>query len=147
MAFVFLRRRHSLAALTPMVLLPLATLLVPLLSQPGATLHQLLHQSVYADEGFITPTWHLDPGVGAFIRLSVALLAVPAAVLVARHLPRDRAAAADRVVWTLALLFGLRVFEPELVPSSWRRHSRSSPSAPHGGPGGAWPALRPSPCG
>ena len=116
MALVFLRRRQLLTAFFPMVVLPLAVLLVPLTTQPGATVRQLLHQKVYDAQGYITPTWHLDPGVGAFIRLAVALLAIPAAFVVARHLPKDRQAAANLVVWTLAALFSLRVFEPELFP-------------------------------
>ncbi len=116
MALVFLRRRQWLTAIVPMVILPLAALLVPLASQPGTTVHQILHQKVYNAQGYITPTWDLDPGVGAFIRLAVALLAIPAALVVARHLPKDRQAAANLVVWTLAALFCLRVFEPELFP-------------------------------
>ena len=80
------------------------------------TLLQIFHQKVYDDFGFISPTWHLDPGVGAIIRAVVALTAIPAALIVARTLPGDRQGAANLVVWALAALFALRVLEPELVP-------------------------------
>ena len=67
------------------------------------TLRQLLHQQVFFDMGFISPTWYLDPGVGAFIRVVVALAAIPAAFVLARLLPEDKKASADIVLWTLAL--------------------------------------------
>jgi len=66
--------------------------------------------------GYISPTWHLDPGEGAFIRVLVALASIPVALVLARILPADRKAAAHLVVWVVAALFALRVFEPELVP-------------------------------
>jgi hypothetical protein len=121
LALVLLRRRNLerrgwLEAIVPMVVVPLVFLLVPLASQPTATLRQLIHQKVYDISGYITPTWNLDPGVAAFVRALVALAAIPAALLVARSLRRHDRDPANLVVWTLGLLFGLRVIEPELVP-------------------------------
>ena len=77
---------------------------------------QLLHQKVYDVFGYISPTWNLDPGVAAYIRSAVALAAIPAAIVLARFLPRSRRQGAALVVWTVAMLFALRVFEPELFP-------------------------------
>lgn len=115
-ALLLIKRRHWLAAIVPMLVVPLVLLVVPLVNEPTATLHQLLHQQVYFDNGFISPSWYLDPGVGAFIRILVALSAIPAALVLARFLPNGRQPAATMVLWTLALLFALRVAEPELVP-------------------------------
>ena len=103
-------------AIVPMILLPLLVLAVPLATEASATVRQLIHQKVYDIAGFITPTWNLDPGVAAFIRALVALAAIPAVFLVVRSLRRADIDLANVVVWTLGLLFGLRVFEPELVP-------------------------------
>ena len=114
MALVLLKRRQWLGAIVPMVLVPLSVMLVPLISAPTTTLHQLFHQQVYDVLGNITPVWSLDPGAASLVRGLIALAAIPAAVLVARKLPEDRRAAAGLVVWTLALLFALRAFEPEL---------------------------------
>lgn len=110
------RQRRWPLALLPMVGVPLAVLAVPLVADPSATIGSIVHQKVYQDLGFISPTWNLDPGVGAFIRVAVALVAVPAAVVVWRRLPDDRGSRADLLVWSLGVLFALRVFEPELVP-------------------------------
>jgi hypothetical protein len=115
-ALVLLKRRQWLGAIVPMIAVPLSVMIVPLVSEPRATWSQLVHQKVYDDFGFISPTWHLDPGVGAVIRGLVALVAIPAALLLVRTLPDDRRSAANFVIWILALLFALRVFEPELVP-------------------------------
>jgi hypothetical protein len=115
-ALVFLKRRQWAAAVVPMVLVPLSVLLIPLVSEPSATIRQLLHQRVYEDMGYTSPTWHLDPGEGALIRVLVALVSIPVALVLARILPPDRKAAAHLVIWVVALLFALRVFEPELVP-------------------------------
>jgi hypothetical protein len=114
-ALIFLSRRKWLSAIWPMILVPLTFLVVPLIAEPSETVRQLIHQRVFDDSGYITPTWNLDPGVGAFIRALVVLLAVPAAIIVARHLPRSRRTGANLVVWTLGALFALRVFEPQLV--------------------------------
>jgi hypothetical protein len=54
--------------------------------------------------------------VAAYIRSAVALLAIPAALLLARFLPASRRQGAALVVWTVAVLFAFRVFEPELFP-------------------------------
>ena len=115
-ALLLLKRRRWLGAIIPMVIVPVSVLIVPLASEPLQTLRQLVHQQVFFDLGFISPSWYLDPGVGAFIRVLVALAAIPAAFVLARVLPQDRHAAANLVLWTLALLFALRVCEPELVP-------------------------------
>ena len=115
-AFVFLKRRQWVPAIIPMIAVPLSVLLIPLISEPSATLQQLLHQKVFDDFGYISPTWNLDPGVGAFIRVLVALVSIPAALVLARILPANRRDAANLVVWILAVLFACRVFEPELVP-------------------------------
>jgi hypothetical protein len=115
-ALVLLKRRQWIQAVVPMVIAPLIVLVVPLSTDASSTLRQLLHQQVFFDMGFISPTWYLDPGVGAFIRVVVALAAIPAAFVLARVLPKDRQASANIVLWTLALLFALRVCEPELVP-------------------------------
>ncbi len=80
------------------------------------TVQQLLHQKVYDVFGYIGPTWKLDPGVAAYIRAGIALAAVPAAFILARFLPESRRAGAALVVWSLAMLFALRVLEPELFP-------------------------------
>lgn len=112
---VLLKRRQWLGAVVPMVLVPLGVMLVPLISAPTATVSQLLHQKVFDVMGNITPIWNLDPGVGAFIRLLIALAAIPGAVVVARMLPKNRRVRANLIVWTLALLFALRAFEPELA--------------------------------
>ncbi len=114
-ALIFLSRRKWLTAIWPMILVPLVFLVVPFIAEPSETVRQLIHQKVYDVSGYITPTWKLDPGVGAFIRALVVLLAIPAAIIVARHLPRSRRTAANLVVWTLAALLALRVFEPQLV--------------------------------
>jgi hypothetical protein len=115
-ALVLLRRRQWLGAIVRMIVVPLSVMVVPLVSEPKATILQIIHQKVYDDFGYISPTWHLDPGVGAIIRAVVALIAVPAALVVARALPGDRQSAANLVVWAVAVLFALRVLEPELVP-------------------------------
>jgi hypothetical protein len=115
-ALVLMKRRQWIAAIIPMLVVPLIFLAVPLATEASATIHQLIHQQVFFDMGFISPTWYLDPGVGAFIRILVALAAIPAAFVLARFLPEDRKTAANMVLWTLALLFALRVAEPELVP-------------------------------
>ena len=115
-AFIFLKRRQWLTALGPIVAVPLAFLIVPVVADPSVTLHQLLHQQVYDVFGYISPTWNLDPGVAAYIRSAVALVAIPAAIVLARFLPSSRRQGAALVVWTVAMLFALRVFEPELFP-------------------------------
>jgi hypothetical protein len=115
-AFVLIKRRQWLTALIPMVLLPLVFLVVPLVTAPSATVHQIIHQKVFYDLGFISPTWNLDPGVGAFIRLLIALAAVPAALVLRKLLPESKIPAGNSVLWVLGLLFMLRAAEPELVP-------------------------------
>ncbi|MGA8724874.1 MAG: hypothetical protein WB565_07515 [Acidimicrobiales bacterium] len=115
-AFALLGRRRMLSTLVPMIIVPLAFLVVPLASEPAVTLRQLLHQQVYDVFGYISPTWNLDPGVAAYVRAAVALAAIPAAVVLVRFLPRSRRGGAALVLWTLAALFTLRVFEPELFP-------------------------------
>jgi hypothetical protein len=113
-ALVLLKRRQWLVALVPMILLPLSVMIVPLVSAPTETVSQVFHQKVFDVFGNITPLWNLDPGVAALVRGLIALAAVPAAVVVARVIPEDRRAAANLIVWVLALLFALRAFEPEL---------------------------------
>jgi hypothetical protein len=113
---VLLKRRGWLGAIVPMVLIPLAFLIVPLIGDFSATVHQLVHQTVYDDLGYISPTWNLDPGVGAFVRGLIVLAAVPAALVLRRSLPASPETTANMVIWTVAVLFSLRVFEPELVP-------------------------------
>jgi hypothetical protein len=113
-ALVLLKRRQWLGAVVPMVLIPLSVMIVPLISAPTATVSQLVHQKVFDVLGNITPLWNLDPGVAASVRGIIALAAIPAAVVLARFLPEDRRAAANLIVWILALLFALRAFEPEL---------------------------------
>ncbi len=97
---------------------------LPLLTRP-ATLPQLLHQKVYDIFGYVSPTWNFDPGVAAYIRLVVALAALPAALLLARYLPASHRQGAEIVVWAVAVLFALRVCEPELFPYFM------SPAPPH----------------
>jgi hypothetical protein len=115
-SFVFLKRREWLTALVPMILVPLAFLAVPLLTEPSVTVRQLLHQRVYDVFGYISPTWNLNPGVAAYVRAGVAIAAIPVAVVLARFLPKSRRQGAALVIWTIALLFSFRVFEPELFP-------------------------------
>jgi hypothetical protein len=115
-ALVLLRRRQWLGAVVRMVVVPLSVMVVPLASEPKSTLLQIFHQKVYDDFGYISPTWHLDPGVGTVIRGVVALIAIPVALIVVRILPGDRQGAANLLVWVLAGLLALRVLEPELVP-------------------------------
>ena len=115
-AFIFLKRRQWLTALGPIVAVPLAFLIVPVVADPSVTLKQLFHQQVYDVFGYISPTWNLDPGVAAYIRSTVALVAIPAAIVLARYLPASRRQGAALVVWTVAMLFALRAFEPELFP-------------------------------
>ncbi len=115
-ALVFLKKRQWLRAIVPMVAVPLAFLVVPLISEPTVTLSQLIHQKVYYDHGYISPTWNLDPGAGSYIRSLVALAAIPAALVLAHYLPTSRRDAANLVIWVVAALFALRVFEPQLVP-------------------------------
>lgn len=115
-AFIFLKRRQWLTALGPILAVPVFFLLVPVITDPGVTVPQLLHQRVYDVFGYISPTWRLDPGVAAYIRSAVALAAIPAAIVLARLLPSSRRLGAALVVWTVAMLFALRVFEPELFP-------------------------------
>ncbi len=115
-AFIFLKRKNWLTALVPIVAVPLAFLIVPVLAEPSVTVGQLLHQKVYDVFGYIGPTWKLDPGVAAYIRSGTALAAVPAAFILARFLPESRRAGAALVVWSVAMLFALRVLEPELFP-------------------------------
>jgi hypothetical protein len=116
LALALLVRRPWARILVPLVGLPLLFLLVPLVTEPTATLSQLFHQRVFDDAGYISPSWRFDPGVAAFLRAAVALVAVPVGIVVARHLPRDVPRATNVVVWTVAVLFSLRVVEPELVP-------------------------------
>jgi hypothetical protein len=115
-AFIFLTRRQWRTALGPIIAVPLAFLIVPLVAEPSVTLAQLLHQKVYDVFGYIGPTWNLDPGVAAYFRSGVAIAAIPAAIILARFLPRSRRRGAALVVWTIAVLFALRVLEPELFP-------------------------------
>jgi hypothetical protein len=115
-AFIFLKRRQWLSALGPIIAVPLAFLVVPGVADPSVTVPQLLHQKVYDVFGYISPTWNLDPGVAAYIRSAVALAAIPAAIVLARFLPKSRRQGAAIVVWTVAMLFALRVAEPELFP-------------------------------
>jgi hypothetical protein len=120
-ALVLLRRRQLekkqwVTTIAPMIVLPLCFLIIPLATEPSATVHQLFHQRVYDIAGYITPTWNLDPGIAAFIRAVVALAAIPAALFLARTMRRLDSDPANVVVWILALLFALRVFEPELIP-------------------------------
>jgi hypothetical protein len=115
-AFIFLKRRQWLTALGPILAVPLAFLIVPVIADPSVTVPQLLHQKVYDVFGYIGPTWNLDPGVAAYIRGAVALAAIPAAIVLARFLPRSHRQGAALVIWTVAMLFALRVFEPELFP-------------------------------
>ncbi len=116
LALVLLKRRQWLTAIVPMVVLPLVVLAVPLAVDPMTTLHQLLHQHVYADYGYITPTWRLDPGAGGPVRALEVLASVLAAIWIGRDRHRTRVGLASVVLWTLAVLFALRVFEAELVP-------------------------------
>jgi hypothetical protein len=116
MALIFVARRQWLRTILPMIGIPLAVLIVPLIGAGSTTVRQLVHQKVYDSFGYITPTWNFDPGVASLIRGLVALAAVPAAIVVARTLPESRRAAANLVLWTLGVLFTLRVAEPELVP-------------------------------
>ena len=67
-AFIFLKRRQWLTSLGPIVAVPLAFLIVPVIADPSVTVPQLLHQKVYDVFGYISPTWNLDPGVAAYIR-------------------------------------------------------------------------------
>ena len=83
-AFIFLKRRQWLTALGPIVAVPLAFLIVPVVADPSVTVPQLLHQKVYDVFGYISPTWNLDPGVAAYIRSAVALAAIPAAIVLGR---------------------------------------------------------------
>ena len=83
-ALVLLKRRQWLGAIVRMIVVPLSVMVVPLAIEPKSTLLQIFHQKVYDDFGFISPTWHLDPGVGSIIRGVVALAAIPAALIVAR---------------------------------------------------------------
>ena len=115
-AFIYLKPKQWVTALIPMVLVPLAFLVVPLATEPALTVRQLLHQQVYDVFGYISPTWNLDPGVAAYVRAGVAIATIPAAIVLARFLPPSRRQGAGLVVWTLALLFAFRVFEPELFP-------------------------------
>jgi hypothetical protein len=116
LVLVLLPRRTWLATVARMVSIPLLVLIVPLVADPSVTIHQLLHQQVYFDSGYITPTWHLSPGAGAAVRLVVAVVSIPAALVLYRFLPEDRRRTGNLVLWTLGLLLALRVFEPELVP-------------------------------
>jgi hypothetical protein len=115
-ALVLLKRRAWLGAVVPMVLVPAAFLVVPLVADFSGTAHQLVHQGVYDDLGYISPTWRLDPGVGAFVRGLIVLAAVPAALVLRRVLPRSPQDAANLIIWVVGILFTLRVLEPELVP-------------------------------
>ncbi|MGD0313900.1 MAG: hypothetical protein ABSC90_15720 [Acidimicrobiales bacterium] len=116
LALILIKPRRWLTAIVPMAVVPLSFLVVPLTAEPAATIRQLLHQKVYDDLGYISPTWNLDPGVASFVRIAIALAAIPAALVVVRYLPRGHRAMANLVLWTLAALFALRVAEPELVP-------------------------------
>ena len=89
LSFIFLKRRQWLTTLGPIIGVPLAFLIVPVIADPSVTVPQLLHQKVYDVFGYISPTWNLDPGVAAYIRSSVALVAIPAAIVLARFLPKD----------------------------------------------------------
>ena len=115
-ALIFLTRRQWLTSIGRIVVVPVAFLVVPLVADPRVTLSTLLHQKVYDVFGYIGPTWNLDPGVAAYIRLAVALAAIPAALILARFLPKSRRRGAALVMWAVAVLFALRVFEPELFP-------------------------------
>lgn len=115
-AFIFLTRRQWLTTLGPIIAVPLAFLVVPVIADPRVTVTQLLHQKVYDVFGYISPTWNFDPGVAAYIRSAVALAAIPAAIVLARFLPQSRRRGATLVIWTVGILFALRVFEPELFP-------------------------------
>jgi hypothetical protein len=115
-SFIFLTRRQWLTTLGPILAVPLAFLLVPVIVDPSVTVPQMLHQKVYDVFGYISPTWNLDPGVAAYIRSAVALAAIPAAIVLARFLPKSGRQRAAIVVWTVAMLFAFRVAEPELFP-------------------------------
>ncbi len=115
-AFIFLTRRQWLTTLGPIVGVPLAFLVVPLVTDRGVTVTQLLHQKVFDVFGYIGPSWNLDPGVAAYFRSGVALVSIPAAIVLARFLPASRRRGAALVIWSVAMLFALRVVEPELFP-------------------------------
>lgn len=138
-AFVFLTRRQWLTTLGPIVAVPLAFLLVPAVTDPGVTVPQLLHQKVYDVFGHISPTWNLDPGVAAYIRLAVALAAIPAALLLARYLPTSRRQGRRSWYgrWRCSSLSGSA--SPNCFPTSWPRPLPSSPSVRRVCRGGDWP--------
>ena len=131
----------------PLLVVPACFMSVPLVSEPAATVHQLLHQTVYNDEGYITPTWNADPGVAALLRAAIALDPAACSIL-ARRLPEDRRARANLLLWTLGMLFALRVFEPELVPYFLAPTlALLSHLARDGGHGGGWCSQERPPSG
>ena len=146
-AFVFLTRRQWLKALGPIVAVPLALLVVPVIADPSVTVPQLLHQKVYDVFGYITPTWNLDPGVAAYIRGAVALAAIPAAIVLARFLPRSRRRGQpwSSGPWPWSSPSGSS--SPNCSPTSWRRRWPCFPSARLACRGGAWPPSVRSPSG
>ena len=117
-ALVLLGRTRWRSALGPVLGVPLAMLMVPLVVAPSSTVHQLLHQKVYFDLGFITPSWRLGSAAGALVRGLEALAAIPAALVVLRLRTRARpdSSVAPIALWILGALFAFRVLEPELVP-------------------------------
>lgn len=115
MALALLARRHWWKVAARAVVVPAAFLAVPLAVAPAAVVSQLAHQKVYFDLGYVTPVWLLDPGVGAFARAAIALVAVGAGVGLARWQRAGRTDPANTVLWLLGLVFALRVAEPELV--------------------------------
>ena len=140
-AFIFLKRREWLRALMPIVAVPLAFLLVPLIVDSRTTVSQLLHQQVYDVFGYISPTWNLDPGVAAYFRAAVALAAIPSAIVLARFLPESRRHSAAVVVWTVAVVFALRVLRARIFPYFLAPTLALFPSARHGSRGGGWCRL------
>ena len=60
LALVLLKRRQWVGALVPMVAVPLSLLIVPLAAAPASTLRQLIHQKVFFDLGYISPTWNFS---------------------------------------------------------------------------------------
>ena len=89
-ALIFLSRRKWLTAIWPMILVPLTFLIVMHTKSCNRPRQydSCIHQKVYDVSGYIAPTWKLNPGVGAFIRALVVIVAIPAAIIVARHLPQ-----------------------------------------------------------
>ena len=139
-AFIFLKRRQWLTALGPMLAVPLAFLIVPVIADPSVTVAQLLHQKVYDVFGYIGPTLEPRPGGGGLHPLGGGPGRHPGGDR-AGAIPARRAAGRGQPSWSGPWPCSSRSgsSSPSCSPTSWPRPWPWRPSARRGCRGGDSP--------